>query len=406
MATTRRFGSLNILTGRDGQVPQFLIDGSNTIASLSNAVAVNSIDDLPDAVNSVISTPPDMTYVWAPGVQMGSTRIAAGANNSFLAFNGFQAPADYTGTNPFITVISGSLQIKDMTFTCPNSTFIDISGGGVLLIDNIGVIDCELFFNASGSPFVISSAQIFNCTNGITVSGSNIIVGNLIQVAFIASTGTLIDLSTATFLEYEQANCILNTTGTAMSGLAGSGNIVANVEAIVGGCNFVNATTPLNNISPSDIRWSFSKNSGVADSTFTGNSFLTTTETVTISDIGVFVAIAGTNWSSTIAERFTTTAAGILTYIAETDINVQILLTSTIEKVGGGTDQLCARIAINGTTQSETESCTENASPTSVTSQGLFNLSNGDTIQGFVANVDATANIIVDLSNLSIINGF
>ena len=74
----------------------------------------------------------------------------------------------------------------------------------------------------------------------------------------------------------------------------------------------------------------------------------------------------------------------------------------TIEKVGGGSDQLESRIAINGVTQAKTAVFTENNNPTSLTIKGLFCLDPNDTVELQVANNTGTSNIIVNVANLSL----
>ena len=55
------------------------------------------------------------------------------------------------------------------------------------------------------------------------------------------------------------------------------------------------------------------------------------------------------------------------------------------------------------TTSSKTTSCTDNTSPTSVTSHGLFVLNEGDEIEVYVANNDGTANIEVSIANITVV---
>ncbi len=73
---------------------------------------------------------------------------------------------------------------------------------------------------------------------------------------------------------------------------------------------------------------------------------------------------------------------------------------STLEKVGGGTDQIATKIAKNGTVIDKTIGATENATPTGVSSAGITTLVTGDVLQLFTANIDSTANIIINESNL------
>jgi len=112
------------------------------------------------------------------------------------------------------------------------------------------------------------------------------------------------------------------------------------------------------------------------------------TTTVTISSSGEFVPIGGTNWANSVISKFSSTNAGLSTFLSERQSNAFIIATATVEKSGGGSDTICMRIAINGITLAKTESCTDNQTPTSIVSQAVVLLSEGDTIQLYVDNQD------------------
>ena len=114
----------------------------------------------------------------------------------------------------------------------------------------------------------------------------------------------------------------------------------------------------------------------------------------------MYVPIAGTNWTSDVENRFTTDTAGLVTFIGLEDEDVFVSATATLEKVGGGADLIATRIAINGTTSAKTGGGTESTAPTQTTSQGLFTLSTGDTIQLYAANTGSTADITVTIANM------
>jgi hypothetical protein len=82
------------------------------------------------------------------------------------------------------------------------------------------------------------------------------------------------------------------------------------------------------------------------------------------------------------------------------DEDVFVSATATLEKVGGGSDLIATQIAINGTVQAKTAGGTESTAPTQTTSQGLFTLSTGNTIQLFVANIGSDSNITVTIANM------
>jgi hypothetical protein len=177
-------------------------------------------------------------------------------------------------------------------------------------------------------------------------------------------------------------------------------------RGLVEGNIFNGLGTALSGITTEDLQWNFQGNAFVDGTTSNtrndADSFLTGTTTVTIGSIGVYVAVGGANWDSSISERFTTSTAGLFTYIGLGNLEIEIIASSTVEKVGGGADKICSKIAINGTVQDRSIGCTENATPTGVISLGFFNVSTGDTIQLFVGNEDSTANVVVSESNILI----
>ena len=235
-------------------------------------------------------------------------------------------------------------------------------------------------------------------------------VSNMLAISWV---GTLFDLGTATFdiINLTIGNRWISDPGTTIiSGLASNGNLTAGGRGIVDGNLFNGTGTALNGIDTADVKWDF-KNNVFADNT-TINSlvaadvFLTSSRTVTINTIGVYEPIAGADWSSSIASRFTTDTAGIVTYTGLSTIGVSIGSPSTVEKVGGGADKICTKIAIDTgsgfAVQDKSLGCTENATPTGVISAGFFTISTGDKIQLFTANLDTTANVIVSESTVLI----
>ena len=128
--------------------------------------------------------------------------------------------------------------------------------------------------------------------------------------------------------------------------------------------------------------------------------------TVAIGSIGVFTLVndattGGTNiWTEDVSERFTFDATtGRLTYIGVEDTNVSVTISSTLEKVGGGTDQIGTVISKSGIAIAQSLAITETGGPSNVTSIADFDLANADYIELSVVNQDSTSDIIVSLCN-------
>ena len=111
-------------------------------------------------------------------------------------------------------------------------------------------------------------------------------------------------------------------------------------------------------------------------------------------------------WLGDVADRFLVDPSGYIEYIGETPINVSITGRATVEKVGGGSNQLEVRLALNWTAgdsgQVKTKGVTQNTTPTSVPIGGLYSLVSGDKIRPIFANNDGTSNILALVTSVEI----
>ena len=195
---------------------------------------------------------------------------------------------------------------------------------------------------------------------------------------------------------------------TVLGGAAASANLSAGGRAFVEANIFAGDGAPMAGIDTDDLQWEFSGNifeDGIThNSREDADSYLTALETVTITTAGVYVAIGGVNWASDIAHRFTVTTGGEIEYIGLSGADVDISAYSTIAKIGGGSDKLSTKIAIDTgsgyVVQDKTTGSTKSTDEAQVTSAGLFQLSTGDKIQIFIANEGGTANIEVSNSEV------
>jgi hypothetical protein len=147
----------------------------------------------------------------------------------------------------------------------------------------------------------------------------------------------------------------------------------------------------------------------IPDSQTVGQMNIPTSVTVSIGSIGVPVIVndantGGTNiWSSNLTERFRFDASsGTLTHIGRAARSIEIITTSTVQKVGGGSDVIATFIAIDGTVLPESKQTTQSSDPTGVTSIAELTVQPNQTISLAVQNDSSTSNIIVDISNLII----
>jgi hypothetical protein len=172
--------------------------------------------------------------------------------------------------------------------------------------------------------------------------------------------------------------------------------------------------TALQNLDQSDVRWSMQGNNIIPDSRNAADIYLTGgSETITTGaagdwhEIGVPVT-GGVSWATDISSRFSMGTDGVLTYVGQKNIEVRVSGRATIEKVGGGSDVLEVRVALNwdGTvTDSGLEKSraqTQSTAPTTVPFGALVDLSPGDNLRVIFSNTTGTSNIIANVSAMEV----
>ena len=394
-----------------------------TSGGLTNVTHVNTAADFPDAVGGVrelVQTPGEArTYILgALEVDMGSdTFSVTGGQIVIIGAHRSRSSITTSSSNAMFDVNDSGFFPELFGVRCPNGKVIEFTnpslGTNSLVWANFIVFSCDSLGTVSGA-FVCSlrTATIVSCTtSGLTFLGTDNGQLNMSNVLGLGWTGSLIDLGTATFdlINIAANNRFVSPAGTTiLSGAAGSANLNSGGRALVSSNIFNGLGAPLSGITTEDLSWDFNNNvfaDGVTHNTRNdADAFLTADETVTIGSIGVYVAVGGTSWSSSIAERFTVSSAGLVTYIGLDQLEIEIQTSSTVDKVGGGADKICTKIAIDTgsgfVAQDRTMGCTENSTPTGVVSMGFFAVSTGDQIQLFVGNEDSTANIVVSESTM------
>jgi hypothetical protein len=188
-----------------------------------------------------------------------------------------------------------------------------------------------------------------------------------------------------------------------ISGLTNSANLQAGTIAAVNDGGFIGGVTPLVGITVDDIRWSFANNSNLENSVVAANPYLdplASPVTVTIAAPATFVKINQGSWLSSLSKKLSVSVDGDVTNISEIPLQLDCNGFVTMQKVGGGSDRLAARIVLNDLPNDPasvlTENFTQNSQPTSVPLVGLFTLQPGDSISLYVANLNGIADIEVD----------
>lgn len=388
---------------------------------LTNVVNINSASDFPAAVGGVRELVPvsgdSITYlIAADEIDMGSDRFTI--TEGEVVIRGVHRTASKittTNATTMFTVVDSQFFQEYISFDCASADWVDYSAPvlafATLANQNAIISACKSLGIISGA-FVTSlrtMTVIDTSVGGFAWTGSDNSQINISDFLGLSWTGTLLDLGTATFsvINIGSGNRFLSPVGTTiLSGAAASANFTASGRGIVDNNIFNGSGAPLNGIDTEDLKWDFENNifanNSVKNTEVVAGTYLSASTSVTIGSVGVYVPIAGANWSTDLSKRFTVSAAGLVTYIGLETVDVLVTANSTVEKSGGGSDVICTKIAIGGAVADKTIGCTQSSDPTGVVSTGLFELTTGDTIQLFVGNEDSTANIIVSTSNMII----
>lgn len=374
-------------------------------------VVVNSASDFPAPVSGVITLEANKAYIIGSTITL-SDRIQYSQGSRIAGYGPGPSQIIYTG--------SGTLFTATNTFLYLEQLFVLFTGGGSIFdCDSSSLADQFAFISniqavgmTSIGTFTAIGPVIDNCflsgfTSGFTFSGA---VGSIdiesVITADASASAVHYDLGSSTMDGFSLSKVLPSGSGTAISGLVSSGNINSGGIATVTDSDFRSIGTPLNNVAKSDLRWRFTFNPGIADSFDAAEADMEVPETVTINTAGVYELVNGGNWAASVSERFSVNADGEITFLGENPEEFMILANSTVEKVGGGSDQICTRIAVDTgsgyVTESASTGCTQNTNPTQVTSKKLVELDTGDKVAVFVANEDSTSDVVVDLCNLTI----
>ena len=391
-------------------------------SSKNNTVYIESESDFPVQDETTITLEENKLHVLVADVEV-TKNILPQAGSSITANSLDSYVLSYNGTGDMFSGVDVDFFISQIMIDCPNAqayNFSDSVGGLRRFIsDNAVVSRCAKFGTFQDMRVVqFVNSEASDTLDGVTLSGTATTLFSISRFGMFINdaAGIGVDLQSTTFTIFEINNLIVfGVPGSiGISGLSNSGNMPVGRRAMVSDCEFIGAT-PLQNISTNDIRWEFNNNSPLSNSRNAADMFLTGgAETITINTTSVFEEIGvpsagGVSWGSDIQDRFTVGTDGVITYDGEIDIEVQITGTVTIEKVGGGNNELEVRIAKNwlpGQSGLEkSRAITQNSQPTSVPLTALMPMSNGDNVRVIFANNDATADVIAQVTSIDVVGG-
>jgi hypothetical protein len=329
-----------------------------TVAALNKIYYINSVNDFPVEPNlndeiDLWDGISNSTYIFASNLLDISpyTLINSQGNQQLTGTSVRASRLDSTSVNPLIKLDGGSIRIDQMTLNCPNADVFDINGNGTdssVAFYNVFIFTCK-----SVAPDITGtiSTLFFRCVilgttvGGISWSGYNgaaqFVGSNFgLKTGFLGWTGNMIDFKTATFdLIAIGGLCKFYTElgNTAISGAALSANLAPDGRGLISGNLVLGEGTNLTVMDEQDIGFIYSSNVGLTDSmadarvTAIGNALVTDTTAGPAQVNAVFVEQQ--------ANKHSTTAAGVITYIDEDDVaGVPIDIFCSVEP-NSGTNQ-------------------------------------------------------------------
>lgn len=403
--------SANDRTGTDLRAGGTIINSNFT--QLFNAVGSDTAEFV--AKESDFTTQDATTITLKPNAPTVITasfstakNIIATQGSSWTSRNINGPKVTFTGTGTMFSATDVDFYIHDTIVDAGigNQTFVstDTIGGSKQFI----CINTRVVNTAKWGTFTdLLIAQINNCSStnandGIVLAGTSGVIWSVDKFALTSTSAGFkgIDMgsATATVIEYSDLFFVAPAGAFGLSGLASSGNVLANRQAEVSGCDFLGGMTDLENITNSDLRYEFQKNTPTANTLIDGMLSLTgnATETV-ISAANTPVLTAGT-WVVERASKISGTTAGRETFDSERDQVLPIDVTTTISAASGTNKDITVYLALNGTVISNSAK-SNRVGATDPKSTGVLwqlNMTKGDYLEVWVENNTDSVNLIVE----------
>jgi hypothetical protein len=403
----------------DQQLFRSLVAGGGiNISSTGDAIQITAVDavvstktviisieaDFPSPIAGVITLVADTQYLLIQDITttnrfvMQEATTIAGTESLNITFT-------YTGVDDMFTGVNVTNRISKLSIDCPNGRIVNWSTNvfKIFRMNDISIVSCDkiALINSSGALGVcrftnVSPAEV--TTDGIELTGNWNSFLHEISAASITG-GAYFNLGTATFnsIIIDLPLTALAVGTVLVSGASGSANINAGGIGIVTRAITSGLGSPLSGVSVNDALWNFSGNNEIADTrpdallSMQGNA----TNTV-ISSSGTPVLVAGV-WVVESTSQMTGTTGGRVTYNGGKDSKLPITASVTVSPVSGGTIEMSAEIAINGTVipGSKRTASAASGGSSSITIPWQFNFESGDFVEVFVTNEDSTTNLLV-----------
>lgn len=323
------------------------------------------------------------------------------------SFNIFGPLLTYTGTGNMFTGTDATFTIKEINISHPNGTgfdFTDNTGGQKLFLNSFVRTEAGVKYGTfrNMQTVLIDNSSTLDMDDGITVTGANNAVFSIDKFYIGTTSATNIGIEfDSTFraptVEINDFVYFGVSGSIGISGLASSGNIPSGSIGQVTNCEFLGPVTPIQNITVSDIRWSFKNNAGLADTLEDCLLSLNSNTTETVISVASTPVLAAGTWVVERQAKYTGTTAGRATYNAERDMTTPVEIVTTIEAASGSNKDIKIYLALNGTViaNSAKSNRVSAGDPKNTTVLWQLDLSENDYLEVYVSNETDTANLIV-----------
>lgn len=402
--------ALQTVTGQVNFTGGLQVSGANITASPFILIIQES--DFPTQDATTITLESKKIYVL--GANLTTAKYFVCQDGAVMTgFNILGYTLTCTGTGSMFTGTDATFSIRRIQKNHPTAqgySFTDTVGGQKLFIE-------EEVRTVSGTKYgtfndmqtvLIENSSALDVDDGIDIQGINNTILSFSKLFMQSTSATFkgIDFGTAISRTIEVDNLIIEgpAGSIGISGLAGSGNVPAGRLATVKSSEFGANVTPLQNITNSDVRWSFKDNTPISDTITDALLSLNSNATATvITTASTPVKIAGT-WVVERESRTTGTTGGRVTFNSERDEVLPIDGAVFVEPVSGTNKLIKCYFALNGAiiANSGQQIKTDAGNPLSIPMTWQHDFSGNDYLELWVENNTDDIDILVSYASLRV----
>lgn len=370
---------------------------------------VNNKNDLPTAVNGVITLADNVTYFITKTIDLTGDRLVGGQNTTIIGGSSENCFLISTGLSASTALISSnwSLPMRNISITHGTALNLDATGNSTAAIDWFGVnfTNCATVgLIKSYSNFIMSDCALLSSAN-MTFDGTIGTVG-FQQCLFSGIAGQTI-LNFPSTLTITRRIRAIYSSFVAFGGAAAinvSTSAVVPVEGyILDTINFSGGATYTAGVQYTDNKALFQNCKGINNSAEIGQMYYTNNTVQNgIATTNVFEKIVGTTTASTINQKFDH-AANRLTYTGGIVRAFRATAFCSAQAITTNNTTILIRIAKNGTTIAESEAqATTSATGRneSFPCQAIVELTANDFLEVWIANATNANNLLVTELNM------